>query len=115
MNDDHIIHGLVGGFHLPIDVGSIATCRFINDLMVKADLNEVIISGKLNPFVKMGYVERVAMVTGDLDKSFETANLATKPSSRDYGLVARLAISTNMLHERDVPRFDAQAMLGLIC
>ena len=53
--------------------------------MVKADLNEVIISGKLNPFVKMGYVERVAMVTGDLDKSFETANLATKPSSRDYG------------------------------
>ena len=26
-------------------------------------------------------------------------NLATKPPSRDYGLVARLGISTNMLHK----------------
>ena len=30
------------------------------------------------------------------------ANLATKPSSRDGGLVAILAISTNMLHETDM-------------
>ena len=30
------------------------------------------------------------------------ANLATKQSSRDDVLVARLAISTNMLHEPDV-------------
>ena len=32
----------------------------------------------------------------------EMANLSTKPSSRDYCLVARLAISTNMLHEPDI-------------
>ena len=32
----------------------------------------------------------------------EMANLATKPSSRDYGLVDRLAISKNMLHEPDI-------------
>ena len=30
------------------------------------------------------------------------ANLATKPSSRDDVLVARLSISTNMLHEPDL-------------
>ena len=29
-------------------------------------------------------------------------NLATKPSSRDDGLVARLSISTNMLHKPDL-------------
>ena len=34
--------------------------------------------------------------------SVEMANLATKPSSRDDVLVARLAISTNMLHEPDL-------------
>ena len=32
------------------------------------------------------------------------ANLATKPSSCDDGTVARLAISTNMLHKPDGPR-----------
>ena len=29
-------------------------------------------------------------------------NLATKPSSRDYGLVARLVILSNMLHKPDM-------------
>ena len=29
-------------------------------------------------------------------------HLATKPSSRDYGLVAILAISTNMVHKPDL-------------
>ena len=29
-------------------------------------------------------------------------NLATKPLSRDDGLVARLSISTNMIHELDL-------------
>ena len=31
-------------------------------------------------------------------------NLATKPLSRDDGLVARLVILSNMLHEPDGPR-----------
>ena len=39
--------------------------------------------------------------------SVDMANIATKPSSRDDGLVDRLAISTNMTHEPDVPWFDA--------
>ena len=34
------------------------------------------------------------------------ANLATNPSSLDDGLVARLSISTHILHEPDGPRFD---------
>ena len=34
----------------------------------------------------------------------EMANISTKPSSRDDGIVARLAISTNMLHEPDGPQ-----------
>ena len=34
----------------------------------------------------------------------DMANLATKPSSRDDGLMARLSSSTNMLHELDGPR-----------
>ena len=38
------------------------------------------------------------------------ANLATKPSSRDGGLVAILAISTNMLHEPDI----SEAISGTI-
>ena len=37
----------------------------------------------------------------------DMANLATTPSSSDDGLVARLAISTNMLHKPDGPQFDA--------
>ena len=37
------------------------------------------------------------------------ANLATKPSSRDDGLVDILSISTNMLHEPDGPCFDAES------
>ena len=37
----------------------------------------------------------------------EMSNLATKPSSFDYGLVDRLAISTKMLHKPDGPRFDS--------
>ena len=35
------------------------------------------------------------------------ANLATKPSSRDGGLVARLAILTNMLHKPGGSQFEA--------
>ena len=41
------------------------------------------------------------------------ANLATKPSSRDDGLVARLAISTNMLHKPDAPGLDFRVLLVL--
>ena len=36
------------------------------------------------------------------------ANLATKPSSRDDGLVYRLAISTNMLHKSVMNRSTSQ-------
>ena len=35
-------------------------------------------------------------------KDVEIANIATKPSSSYDGLVARLSISTNMLHEPDL-------------
>ena len=38
--------------------------------------------------------------------SAEMANISTKPSSRDNGLVDILSISTNMLHKPDGPRFD---------
>ena len=38
---------------------------------------------------------------GDKDNA-EVANIATKPSSRDDGFVAKLAISTNMLHKPDL-------------
>ena len=40
-------------------------------------------------------------------QGFVMANLATKPSSHDCGLVARLYISTNMLQKVDAPRVDA--------
>ena len=36
------------------------------------------------------------------------ANLATKPSSRDDGLLYRLAISTNMLHKSVMNRLISQ-------
>ena len=39
-------------------------------------------------------------------RGVEMAYLATKPSSRDASLVDILAISTNMLHKPDEPRFD---------
>ena len=45
-------------------------------------------------------------VVHNFDQIVEMANLATKPSSRDDGLVARLSISTNMLHKPYVPRFN---------
>ena len=43
------------------------------------------------------------------------STLATQPSSRDDGLVARIAISTNMLHEPDGTWFNARALFGLTC
>ena len=39
----------------------------------------------------------------------DMANLSTKPSSRDDGLVAKLAISTNMIHKTYVPLFDVRS------
>ena len=44
--------------------------------------------------------------------TFEMDNKATKPSSRDYGLVARLAISTNMLHKPDM---SAEIFGTIVC
>ena len=46
-----------------------------------------------------------------VERLVEMSNLATKPSSPDDGLVARLAISTNMLHEPDMSAARSSTMV----